>query len=162
MALPPAIASLLGGSIGAVVAATLAYVYGIRNTARQRRLERDNVTRALLTEIRALNAVLTLRLEWWTTQVDPKKWIPPLIQVAADAYEKLGGSIGQLDSPLAQEIVKFYGYIRFINEFQKTKDVYISNGRTEEFYSAYRSILTEHLAERGDSAFQEWYRKYSM
>ena len=162
VALQPAVATLLGGSIGAVVAATLAYVYGIRNAGRQRKLERDNVTRALLTEVHALNSVLTLRLNWWTTKVDPAKWIPPLVEVAVDAYDKLGGNIGQLESALAQDIVRFYGYIRFINEFQKTRDEYLKNNRAAEFYAAYTSILTDHLSKRGDSSFQEWCQRYSI
>lgn len=142
-------------------AATVAYFFSLVNAHSQRRREKNNITRALLTEVHAMNVVVGLRFDFWKS-VKCETRLPPLVLVATDVYDHHVDKIGILDKDVTQDIVEFYGYIRFINEFQKTKDEYENSGLRQEFYARYCKTLSEQLAKRGDKVFSKYYERYEL
>ena len=146
----------------AAFTAALAYIFKLRASSRQRKREKNTITRALLREVQALNEVICLRLEWWDKEVTPDKWLPPLIPITTDAFDHLVGKIPKLDQDIAQALIEFYGYIHFINEFQKTKDEHVDHDMGKFYYDRYAEILNDHLAKRGDHAFAQYYDRCGL
>jgi hypothetical protein len=148
----------------AVIAAALAFLFGIVKSVRESREEKKNITRALLIEIRLLNVAIEKRYKWWVNpdRVDPGRWLPPLVPFATSTFPHLASKIGLLDPRVAKHIVEFHGYIQFINEFQKSQEAHVGKGKSQEFYDAYKAILKEQVDERGDKLFQQYYTAYGL
>ena len=148
----------------AVIAAALAFLFGIVKSVRESRQEKTNITRALLIEIRLLNAAIEKRYDWWVNpdRVDPGKWLPPLVPFATTTFPHLANKIGLLDPQVAKHIVEFHGYVQFINEFQKSQEAHVGKGKGQEFFDAYKAILKEQVDERGDKIFQPYCAAYGL
>jgi hypothetical protein len=148
----------------AVIAAALAFLFGIVKSVRESREEKTNITRALLIEIRLLNVAFDKRYNWWIDpgQVDPGKWLPPLVPFATSTFPHLASKIGLLDPKVAQHIVEFHGYVQFINEFQKSQEAHVGKGKSQEFFGRYKGILEEQVRDRGDKLFQQYYTAYGL
>jgi len=89
----------------AIYAAVLAYVFKEISAHLRKRTIKRTVTRALLTEVHALNEAVCLRKLWWDTEVKDqlksRNWLPPLIPFATDAYDHLTDKVPALDPDVA-------------------------------------------------------------
>ncbi len=119
---------------------------------RRRRDERATITGALLTEIVLVQESILRRHGWWTQQTAPTPPLPALVPFATDVYDHVVERIGVLPAELTREIVRFHGYIKFINEFQETLqdcrscDRDAKNSQKEVgFYSKYHHVLDKQI-----------------
>jgi len=153
--------SLLKILASAIAAAAIAFFFRIVNSVLDRRRERRNITRALLTEIRRINDVITSHEQWWKNRGSQAP-LPPLVPIATNTYNNLAKQIALVDERAAPAIVEFYGYVYFINELQKKKRDYEKKNVPHEFYALYAEALHRHLQRYGNHLFQRHYRRYGL
>lgn len=144
-------------------AATGLFLWLVRTVYNSYR-SRNTVTRAILTEIKMVNRAMEKRLAWFRDpkRVDPKKSVPPLMPFSVTVLSHLVKEIGRLESDLAGIIVDWNGYVQFINDYQRSRKEHARRGEDDKFRSVYPQILEQHLAQRGNTAFERWFRKYRV
>jgi hypothetical protein len=127
-------------------------------------LERESVTKALLAEIQRLLVVLDEHhghwVEWMTKGETPKH---PLIPFSCDVYSKHIGNLGLVKRKYVGSVVKFYGYVKFINSLQKTqaKDLELHGNNSESFDRVYEASL-KRLVDDFETEFNAAFEKYSL
>ena len=123
-------AGLLGGGLAVFILSSLS--------------QRRSVSKALLAEIHRLHTVGGLHLDLWSRWIENKETGKhPLIAFSCDVYEKHVENLGLVDKEIVGDIVKFYGYVKFINALQATrgKDVELHNGDSTSFDAMYEGTL---------------------
>jgi hypothetical protein len=127
-------------------------------------IERMSVNKALLAEIqRLLDVVKQHYVLWgrWIADGETKKH--PLIPFSTDIYTEHVKSIGLVDRESVGMVVKFYGYLKFVNAFQNTqlREWELHEGDPTSFDRMYNASL-ERLVREFDEAFEESFKKYGL
>ncbi len=118
--------------------------------------ERTAVQTALLVEVERLIWVIRNHRKWFGAGKPD-----PLVSFSTDCYDQQVKDIGKLTSPLAIKIVKFYGYVKFLNRMQAARDEYHKAGLDAAFNSLYVSQLAEFEDQFG-AMFTSVFRAYGI
>jgi hypothetical protein len=145
------VTSAIIGGIIAIGGAAVAYSYRIRHEA-------SVVNKAVLAEIHRLLLVLRSHKEWWRKCMESNQTEYPLIPFATDVYTEQIKQIGKIDQSIIADVVKFYGYIGYLNALQSVRSQYKAQSEFEAQYLA--SMRT--LLETYESAFESAYTKYGL
>lgn len=132
-----------------------------------RKREAENVTRALLVEIRELNETVIGQRNWWRTLVNPKEELQPLIPYRPVVYGHFSAKLDLLDPELAARVEQFYNHVQFINDFQAAKQFYDKTpSKRIDYYCRYDRILGLRYEEKfgvaGQSVFSSYYAQNGL
>ena len=121
--------------------------------------ERLTLNRAILSEIFRLFLVLNSHLKWWLNCVENNKTNLPLIQFSLDVHDTYLNKIANLDSQYIFNVVKFYGYIKYLNYLQKSKYKF-SKKDLNDFVSIYTNSL--HGILEFEKEFSKAFKAYNI
>ena len=143
----------------AVVGAFLALLsHAIRTGVRDHR-RKQAVTRAILSEVHRLIGVIDDHVKWWRSKVEANDRNTPLIPFSTDVYDRLVENLQIMGPDVIQDVVQYYGYIRFINSFQGTRQSHNNSGMADEFNEAYLQMLERLQTEYGRSRFDHHFQR---
>jgi hypothetical protein len=127
------------GSTYAAVATGLLAIAGVIVS---KGMERRSVTTAVLAEVQRLQGVLEMHLGYWTRWMEAGQTKDnPLIPFTYDVYKKQVANVGLISPKLVGAIVKFYGYLSFINGLQRQRSFYLEHNNSEAFDKLYQAAL---------------------
>ena len=144
------IAAIVGGLI-AIAGAAASYLYRTRH-------EKAVVNKAVLAEINRLLFVLDRHEKWWRGCIQSKNTSYPLIYFATDIYKEQTKKIGVIDESVIVHVVKFYGYVDYLNTLQSIRSQYTSSA---EFDKQYLESLETILADYRE-VFEAAFKKYEI
>lgn len=147
-----------------VYAAIAAGLFGLLLFIFTKRLERQSVTKSLLAEIQRLLVVVEEHLGHWRKWMEKRETQKhPLIPFSCDVYAKHIENLGLADHEYVGLIVKFYGYLKFVNSLQKTqsKDWGLHGNNPESFDYVYEASLKRLVNDFGN-AFDGAFMKYGL
>jgi hypothetical protein len=121
----------------AVIAALIAFAATLFVSWYDKHTEKKNTNKAIRAEIHRLLAVMKRHYDW-AERRNPKF---PLIPFSTPVYNENAKNIGWVHKDIVEEVVKFYGYLGYINALQTTRKDYISAGIGEEFNNQYERSL---------------------
>lgn len=130
------------------------YIYGSWNRKRT-----INIT--ILTEIARLLEVTSAHLIWWSGRLKDKDTDQVLIPFQTPVYDSQMANLGDLDRRYAGAIVRFYGYVKFLNSMQETQAHYRKRRKAAEFDKSYETAL-EKLIETYGALFRPAFTKYGI
>jgi hypothetical protein len=123
--------------VSAIFGASYAVViYGYQTITR-----RKMINKAFLAEISRLLRAVHLHRDWWIECIAKGKTDLPLIPFSMDIYDKFNKNIGDLKGSYGASAVRFYGVVKFINQFQETRDKHVAIKRTKDFDDTYLNVL---------------------
>jgi hypothetical protein len=140
--------------IAACVAATVALISVIY----QRKQERLAVNRAILAEVSRLLAVVRRHREWWDGRRASGDIRVPLLEFSTTVYDKLTDKLGLIHPEHIATVVSFYGFVKFVNAVQPTRESYKAADQLETFARFYSKVLGQ-VTEYGpflDHAFKRY------
>lgn len=110
---------------------------------RIRSVERKAVTRCLLGDVYRLVDVMDRHLEWWCFRIYKKKTNQPLIPFSTEIFDLFKDRITIIrDEKLIQDLVQYYGYLKYANALQKERAFYERQFKTDRFdYTYLRTLL---------------------
>lgn len=152
------ISTLIPVVVGSVLGFAGGVVFWVYQDRTQRAVEKENITRALLVEVRHINNSLKKHRKWWKN-LEPTGWLPPLVPFATPAYDHLADKIGLIDKDDAEDIVKYHGYTFFINSLQELKDEYAKKNKGTDFHDQYLNTLNEQI-DRGEKFLERFSKKF--
>jgi hypothetical protein len=104
--------------------------------------ENSAVNKAILAEIGRLLTVIEEHKKFWQERVaDNTTSHHPLIPFSHIVYDKQVENVGVIKRGLVGEVVRFYGYVDFINSFQTLRKKYEAKDHTGEFNRRYIDSL---------------------
>jgi hypothetical protein len=130
---PAIIAALLG-----LFGAWIKYLYDS-----WRKQKTINVT--ILTEVARLLEVSGGHLGWWQRKRKEKDTDQVMIALQTPVFDSQMQNLGDLDRRYAGAIVRFYGYVKFINSLQETQAHYRKRHKGAEFDERYEKAVSDLL-----------------
>ncbi len=104
--------------------------------------ENGSVNRAILAETGRLWELIKEHEEFWRPCVAANTaGHHQLIPFSHDVYDKQVKNVGVIRRELVTKVVRFYGYVDFINDFQKLRKDYEASGHAQEFNEMYLRLL---------------------
>jgi hypothetical protein len=108
-----------------VMAAILAFASAIGVFFVGKHLEHRSVNKAILAEIDRLIEVIARHEIWWANCIRHHTCAQrPLIPFSTDIYDKLASNIGLIDGAHVAQVARFFGYVKFLNSYQKQQRTY--------------------------------------
>ncbi len=87
--------------------------------------------------------------------------VEPLIPFTTDIYDKQIENAGKLTKSLAIKIVKFYGFVKFLNQIQAQRAAYLALGLSPQFDGFYAGQL-KNFEDQFSHMFDEEFRRYGI
>ena len=104
--------------------------------------ENSSVNKAILAEAERLLSVAKQHKEFWQKRVtDNTTSHHPLIPFSHVVYDKQVKNVGVIKRGLVAKVVRFYGYVDYINSFQALRKQYEDEGHADEFNTMYIRTL---------------------
>jgi hypothetical protein len=151
--MPPAESASHAGIEPTVLAAIIAAAVAVVGYAAKSWSDSRTVTIAILAEVQRLLQVIREHQAFWSSRMQAGTTATiPLIPFSTDVYDKQVASIGSVDSAQIAAIVKFYGYVKFLNALQARR----LKHDPEEFDAMYEGSLKRILKDYGH-AFDDAY-----
>jgi hypothetical protein len=151
----------LAGGLAAVLAAAIAGGIALWEYSKNQNDRRLSLNRAVLAEIARLLAVLDGHYRFWSDAMDQGGARPPLIPFTMDVYRHAVADIGSMNPALVADVVRFFGYVRFINAFQRSHGRHVELGREAEFDMRYQEIVYTVLTDFG-ATFHEAFKDHPI
>lgn len=105
-----------------------------------------SVNKAILAEAQRLMEVIERHRDFWDERVkDKTTGHHPLIPLAHVVYDNQIANVGVVRGNKVAAVVRFYGYVDYLNQFQALRDVYDRSGNTDEFNRMYIGLLDRML-----------------
>jgi hypothetical protein len=124
-------------------------------------VDKRSVNKAILAEIDRLLVVIADHFAWWKRCETDAQRLAPFIPFTTEIYDKQIKNIGIVDGDYVAQVVRFYGYIKFLNEFQKTRPINSGSSELNGFHAAYLAALNRMLDEHS-GAFEAAFSKYDI
>ena len=138
----------------AVIAALIALAATLGASWYDKYAEKKTTNKAILAEIHRLLAVVREHVKWEKRR-DPKY---PLIPFSTPVYTEHVKNIGWVHKDIVALVVKFYGYLGYINSLQGLRQQYIS---AEDFNTQYEKSLNR-LLDDFDGKFDQRFAGYHI
>jgi hypothetical protein len=139
----------------AVIAALIAFAATLGASWYDKYAEKRTTNKAILAEIHRMLEVVRDHIHWEGRR-DPKY---PLIPFSTPVYTAHVENIGWIHKDIVALVVKFYGYLGYINSLQSAREQYISAGK--DFDKQYEDSLNKLLDDyRGK--FDRRFEKYDI
>jgi hypothetical protein len=122
-------------------------------------LEKQSTNRAVLAEIKRLLTVVAEHRDFWQKCVENRTTDHhALIPFSHVVYDKQVKNVGAIKGRLVAQVVQFYGYVDYLNNFQALRKDYDAAGHSDEFNKMYTSALTRFLTDF-DHAFRDAFKQ---
>lgn len=133
-------------SDAAIWVAVLTATLGLGSYFVQKAAEARSTNRAILAEINRLLIVVKKHRDRWDEWVkDGKELNHPLIPFSHMVFSAQVANVGVIRHSLVAEVVKFYGYVDYLNSFQALHKTYVEGGNAAEFNRIYLASLQQLL-----------------
>ena len=109
--------------------------------------EERRVNIAVFAELQRLLTVIEEHKSWWEDRMKNNDTAFPLIGFLTPVFDQHGKDLGQIDITVVAKVVKFYGYLKFINSLQSERKNYISAGKSNDFDQQYLDVLNRILSD---------------
>lgn len=144
------IAAIVGGLI-AVGGVAASHMYRTHH-------EKTVVNKAILAEINRLLFVLDRHEKWWCGCIQSENTNYPLIPFATDVYKEQMKKIGVVDESMIAHVVKFYGYVGYLNTLQSIRARYADPAEFDkQYHESLKTILADHK-----NIFEIAFKKYEV
>jgi len=155
--IPPLIAA-----IGSVLAVLITGFYTIILFNRRKQIERERVSKAIAAEIhRLLKFVIPSHKGWWQHCKASNDVDLPLIPFTTPIYDEHAKNIGMLDDDFVAPAASFYGYIKFLNALQQSREGHIGLKKLPIIVATYEDALDAALQIFKD-AFVNVFKRYGL
>ncbi len=145
---------ILAAIVGALIAVAGAAVSLRYRTRRETLL----TNKAILSEISRLLFVIDRHEKWWNGCIQSKNTNQPLIPFSTDVYREQVKKIGVIDDSVIVHVVKFYGYVSYLNALQALRTQYASQQAFEQQYlQSLQTLLSDYR-----SAFVAAFKKFGV
>jgi hypothetical protein len=105
--------------------------------------EDSSINKAIGAEIERLQTVIKRHRDFWQARVhDKTTGHHPLIPFSHVVYDKQVKNVGVINRRLVAQVVRFYGYVDYLNSFQALRGEYEAAGHTDKFNEMYIASLT--------------------
>lgn len=122
--------------------AVLGGILGFISYEARKRAADNSVNRAVEAEILRLREVVERHLKFWKECSEKGTTSHhPLIPLSHPIFDKQVENLGVVRRARVAAVVRFYGYLDYVNQFQATREFYIKNGRSDEFDTMYIRVL---------------------
>lgn len=112
-------------------------LYAVKKWGRDR-----TVNKAILAEVQRLIEVIERHRNFWDECVTKKTTDHhPLIPFAHVVYDKQIANVGVVFGNKVAAVVRFFGYVDYLNRFQGLREFYDHAGNTDEFNTMYIGVL---------------------
>lgn len=130
-------------SDAAVLAALIGFFATLITFAVRRHFADSSVNNAVFAEMgRVLEAVQSHEHFWRKCVQDGTTRLHPLIPFAHLVYDAQINNVGVVDRKRVEDVVRFFGYVDYINRFQALQRRYQRCGIEGEFNAMYLEILS--------------------
>jgi hypothetical protein len=153
-------ATAIAASVSILVAVIAAVTtLWLNRSAKQTEIKTVNTV--ILTEISRLLQVVCSSLSWWHDCMKDNNTDLPLIPYNTDVYDNFLKNIGDLDGAYAGSAVGFYGYVKFLNALQQSRDEHIKIHKEKEFIKTYEVSLYR-LVKNYRNKFDEEFTRFKI
>jgi len=122
--------------------------------------ERKSVNMAVLAEVQRLLSVLNGHKKFREASAISGRDVP-LIPFSIDVYKSQIANVGLIGKDIVADIVRFYGYIEFLNTLQSMRDEYGLRDDFKGFDRTYDSTLKT-VVDTFSSSFNHVFVKYGI
>jgi hypothetical protein len=137
---------LTDSEIWALLTAIWTALLGLATYFIRKLQENSSVNKAILAEVQRLQTVIKEHKDFWARCVkDNTASLHPLIPFTHVVYDAQVKNVGVIQRRLVEQVVRFYGYVDYINTFQGLREKYKSAKQIKVFNKMYLSML-ERLA----------------
>lgn len=138
------------------VGGVLTFIVGVVKYLYDAQSERKSIQGGFLVEIERLLWVIRRHLDQYE---DFKN--DPLIPFTTDFYDKQVQNVGKIAGDLVPDTVRFYGFVKFLNQVQAARPGYFAEGKRNEFHEFYTARLGDFLLEFEDR-FNAHFERYGV
>jgi len=142
------LAAVIGGLI-AIGGTLLSFWW---RSAREARL----INTAILAEISRLLSVIDEHEKWWSGCVQAGNTNYPLIPFSTDVYRQQARNIGLVKRDIVVQVVKFYGFVHYLNELQAVRAHYKAPANFDTQYQQALQLLLNDFRGAFDAAFARY------
>jgi hypothetical protein len=104
--------------------------------------ENSSVNKAIQAEVHRLKTVIKEHKDFWERCVkDSTANLHPLIPFTHVVYDEQVKNVGVIQRRLVEQVVRFYGYVDYINSFQELRGQYKTVKQIKMFNKMYLSTL---------------------
>lgn len=131
-------------AIGSVLAVLVTALTTVWLFYRGKAIEHRRINKAVLAEIhRLIHDVIPYHAKWWDDCTAPSVGDEdlPLIPFTTPVYDEHTKNIGMPDEGVVADVATFYGYIKFLNSLQKSRDEYCKLEKVNKFIITYKRSL---------------------
>lgn len=123
--------------------------------------EERRVNIAVFAELQRLITVIEEHRTWWEGRVKNNDTAFPLIAFLTPIFDQHGKNLGHIDTKVVAKVVKFYGYLKFINSLQAERPSYTAAGKSKEFDQQYLDVLTR-ISRDYKAEFNEVFQRHGL
>ncbi len=110
--------------------------------------EKNTFNIAIIVEVHHLLNVVNQHKKW--LMADKEHLVHhPLLPFSMDMFDTQAAQMGLMDRKIIDDVVRFYGFLKFINAYQASRDEHIKKGLTDDFCLRYLQLLNKLLREFG-------------
>jgi len=120
------------------------------------RAERQSIQIGFLAEVERLQVVVSRHLANFRNFKDD-----PLIPFSTDFYDKQIENVGKISKNLVPDIIRFYGWIGFLNQVQAARKDYVAQGKLAAFDVFYVKQL-ESFCTQFEQLFKAHFLRYKL
>lgn len=127
---------------GAVVTAVATGLVSIALYGHKRWSQDRSVNKAIMAEVQRLLEAIKRHRDFWNERVKDKTTCQhPLIPFAHLVYDRQVANVGVVHCNKVADVVRFFGYVDYLNQFQALRKFYDDAENTEEFNRRYIGVL---------------------
>lgn len=123
--------------------AVLGFVFGLGDFVVRRRSADRSVNNAIFAEMHRVREAVGRHRDFWEECMKSGTTSHhPLIPFAHLVYDSQIKDVGVVNRRRVEEVVRFFGFVDYINRFQAQRPVYAAAGLEVEFNAMYLELLT--------------------
>jgi len=126
-----------------------------------KRLEVRSINIAVLSEVQRLLRVLEGHKRWWRQRMAANDTKFPLLAFTTPIFDLQTVNLGQIDREIVAMVVRFYGYLKFINALQSARGAYETEKKSKEFDQQYLEVL-ESVSDEYKNIFDSAFGDYGL
>ena len=125
----------------AIITAVIGFIIALGKYIHDSWRKKRTLNTIILAEIARLLEVTVEHKSWWERMIEKKDTNQQLIPFTTPIFDSQMANLGDLDRRYAGDIVRFYGYMKFLNTKQQTQPHPPKRGKTAEFDQSYLNSL---------------------
>jgi len=142
------------------IAASLAFVTAISMFFIGKYTEKKSVNMAVLAEVQRLLSVLKGHQSFRIKYAESGRDVP-LIPFSVEVYKSQIGNVGMIGRNIVADIVRFYGYVEFLNSLQAMREEYENRDDLVGFDRTYDATLNT-IIDTFSLSFKQAFVRYDI